>query len=163
MFRTLRSFIHQLFSLYTANVSRGRIESEIERASCFLEGHAPHRVRVYHRGFDVAVSEKLLDGSDVEVRLEQMAREAVAKRVGGGALADPGLPDRPLDGLLHLRFMEIIPPKLTSRRDAGQLHGRKKPLPDEILCCVRIFFFQPIDEEDTCIAPIQILLVKRFE
>jgi len=62
-------------------------------------------MRIDRGGSETAVPRQLLNGSDVEVRLEQMAGETVAKGVGRGPLADPGLPDGFPDRLWGLRFM----------------------------------------------------------
>jgi hypothetical protein len=68
----------------------------------------------------------------------------VAKRVSRRPLGDPGLSHRLLDRLLHLRFMQIIPPKLPRRRNARQLEGGEEPLPDEILHRMGVFLFQGV-------------------
>jgi hypothetical protein len=53
----------------------------------------------------IAVRQQLLDGSEAEVRLEQVTGEAVAERVGRRSFADPGLPDGFPDRFLYLTFM----------------------------------------------------------
>jgi hypothetical protein len=55
---------------------------EIERTFRLLDGYAPHGMRVYHCGSHIAVAKQLLNRADVIVGLQQMAGEAVAKRVG---------------------------------------------------------------------------------
>ena len=52
--------------------------SEVERAFGLLEGHALHRVGVYHGGPNISMPKKLLDRPNVIVRLEQVTGEAVA-------------------------------------------------------------------------------------
>jgi hypothetical protein len=67
--------------------------SEIERAFRLFHGPARHAVGVDHRGPDVGVPQKRLDGADVVVGLQQVRCKAVAEGVGGDALRDLGLPD----------------------------------------------------------------------
>ena len=57
-------------------------------------GLALHGVGVNHGCSDIAVAQKLLNGPDVVVGLEEVTGKAVAAGVGGDPLDQPGLADR---------------------------------------------------------------------
>jgi len=52
--------------------------------------------------------------------------------------------DRLFNRFLYVRFMQIIPPVFSRRRNMGQLSGREKPLPDKLLGRILIFFLQGV-------------------
>ena len=56
--------------------------SEIKWAFGLFDGDALHRMGIDHRRSDIAVSESLLNRPDIIIGLEQVARKAVAKRMG---------------------------------------------------------------------------------
>jgi hypothetical protein len=78
---------------------------KIERAYCFLDVDAFHGVGVVHDGFQIAVTEQLLNRANIDVRLQEMAGKTVVKGVSRGPLAEGGLSHRLLDRLLHHGFM----------------------------------------------------------
>jgi hypothetical protein len=59
--------------------------------------------------------------------------------------------------------MQVISAKVSGRWSTGQLHCRKKPLPDEILGGIGVLPLQGIYKKDARIAPIQVPLVKVLE
>jgi hypothetical protein len=67
-----------------------------------------HDVKVDHGGFDVCVSPKRLNHTDVGAGFEQMRRERMAHRVAGGSLGDPRLPDSLLHVALHGSLVEVV-------------------------------------------------------
>jgi hypothetical protein len=56
--------------------------SEIKWAFGLFHGDTLHRMGIDHRRSDIAVSESFLNCPDIIIGLEQVARKAVAKRVG---------------------------------------------------------------------------------
>ncbi len=69
-------------------------------------------VRVDHRRTDVPVPEQLLDRPDVVPRLQQVRREGVTERVTRRRPGNPSRPGRLLDGSLHHRLVQMVPPPL---------------------------------------------------
>ena len=95
-------------------------------------------MRVDHGGADVAVAEKLLDGPDIPVILEQVSREGVTQRVSGRAHRDPCTPHGVLDGPLHDRLVQMMPSPLACHSVDVVARGRKHPLPGPLAARVRI-------------------------
>jgi hypothetical protein len=79
-------------------------------AVSLFHGATLRRIRIDHRRADSAVSESRLKGPDSIMCLEHVTHDAVAKRVGGGALRNPGVPTRVLTRLVRRRSMQRIPP-----------------------------------------------------
>jgi hypothetical protein len=67
-----------------------------------------HDVKVDHGGFDVCVSHKRLNHTDVGAGFEQMCRERMAHRVASGTFRNPGLADCILDLALHGGFVQVV-------------------------------------------------------
>lgn len=121
---------------------------KIQRTLHFFDSPAWHTVGVNHRRPDIGMAEKHLDRADVVICLKQVRGKRVAKGVGGDAFRELRPPDGLVKRQLDVCFMKMIPPQLLSIRHVGQRLLRKKPLPDEILCGFRIFFFR-VDLRET--------------
>ena len=73
------------------------------------EGAAVEDVGVDHGSGDVAVTEELLDGSDVVAGLEEMGGEAVPEGVAGGGFRELGGPAGGMECALEDGFVEMVP------------------------------------------------------
>ena len=62
-----------------------------------------------HRRSDVGMAEQSLNGADIVIGLQQMGGEAVSEGVRGDPLDDPGLLHRLLNGVLDMRFVQMVP------------------------------------------------------
>ena len=71
--------------------------SEIKGAFCLFYGLARDTMGIDHGGLHVAVAKKLLDGPNVEIRLQEVGSKAVAKGVG----SDPFSEISPAHGLVE--------------------------------------------------------------
>ena len=89
-------------------------------------------MRINHGGSDIAVAEQFLDGADVVIGLQQVARKTVPKRMRRRPLADPRRFHGPLDGFLHMRLVQMITPVFPGCLNISQLPGREKPLPGKL-------------------------------
>ena len=116
---------------------------KIKGALGFFDGRAFNGMRIYHGGPDITVTQKLLDGADVVVGLQQMAGKTVAKRMGRCALWYFGRVDGPLDCFLDVGLMKIIASVLIFVRDECHRFCGKKPLPNEFPGGIFIFFLNP--------------------
>jgi hypothetical protein len=86
-------------------------------------------VRVDHGSADITVAEKLLDGPDVVVVLQQVGGEGVAEGVARGGLGETGGADRVLHGALEDRFVEMVAATLAGEPVHVQPRGREDSLP----------------------------------
>ena len=87
-------------------------------------------MRIDHRCLHIAVTKKLLDGSDVGTALERVGGESVAKGVAVGRFADPGSSDRGANRPLNDRGVEMMPPLFTHLSIAPTRDLREHPLPN---------------------------------
>jgi hypothetical protein len=71
-------------------------------------------MRVDHRRLKAAVSEKLLNRADVGPVFKQVRGERMTQRVARGALRNPARAHRLTYSSLNCRFMDVMPPALTS-------------------------------------------------
>ena len=82
-------------------------------------GLALDGVGVDHGGSDISVAQKLLDGPDVVVGLQEVAGKAVPEGVGGNPLWDLRLSHCMSNRLLHVGFMQMIPFSLAGLENMG--------------------------------------------
>ena len=133
---------------------------KIKRALGFFDGRGFNRMRINHGGSDITVAQKLLNGADVVVGLQQMAGKTVAKRVGRCALWYFGRVDGPLDLFLDVGFMKIITSVLIFVRDECHRFCGKKPLPNEFPGGIFIFFLNPVRQKNAGIPCFEIFLMQ---
>ena len=117
-------------------------------------------MRINHGGSDITVTQKLLNGADVVVGLQQMAGKTVAKRMGRCALWYFSCVDGPLDCFLDMGFMEIIASVFFFVRDECQRLCREKPLPGKFPGGIFIFFLNAVWKKRAGIAGFEILLMQ---
>src|SRR5688572_12661659 len=98
-----------------------------------------HHMRVNHRRRHVFVAEKILNGSDIALLLQQMSREAMPQRVAGGTLLHSRQPHRSLHRPLHRHLVHMMPPDDSRSWIRGTLGRGKRPLPDPFPIRIRIF------------------------
>src|SRR5262245_3514558 len=91
-----------------------RLSSQVHpiRGALDRGGPAVQDVRVDHGGAHVSVAEKLLDGPDVPIVLEQVCCEGMTQRMTGRALWNPRVPHGVFDGALHDGLVQMMAPPL---------------------------------------------------
>src|SRR5206468_1488652 len=102
----------------------------VDRASHTQPPTIQH-MRVYHRGRDVAVAQKLLNRADIVPRLEQMRRKRVPQGMTARILGNPARPERFLERALHHRLVQMMSASLRSNSllllSAGGSYGLLGP------------------------------------
>ena len=115
---------------------------KIKRTFCIFNRLAFDRVGINHGCSDITVSQQFLNRSDIVIGLQKVTGETVAKGMGRGPLGDFSPAHAPFYGLLDMGVMEMIALVLFCLRDKGQGLCWKKPLPDQFLGGIFVFFLQ---------------------
>ncbi len=107
--------------MQTNRVLRGharRIPSalEVERAFRFLHGPDRDAVGVYHGRFQACVAQKLLNHTNVVIRLQEMGCEGVAEGVAGDSFRDFRLANGWIECSLKVGFVEMPASPLSGLR-----------------------------------------------
>jgi hypothetical protein len=131
----------------------------IERAA-YAQTAAVEHVGVDHRGFDIAMAEKLLDGADVVAILQQMGGEAVAESVTGDAFGEGGQVRGLVDGALEPGGTKVVTADVTRARIGRQARGGESELPDPIAAGRGEFAVEGVGEEDKPLAGLHIAMVE---
>lgn len=116
-------------------------KSEIQRTFRLFDGLALNSMGVNHRSPDIAVSQQLLNRTNIIIGLQQMAGKTLPEGVGGSPFSKLSLIDRPFYRFLDMGFMQMISPVFPCLFLFCQLFGGKKPLPDKLpkyLCFLNI-------------------------
>jgi len=98
------------------------------------------------------MAKKRLNRADVIICLQQVCGKRMPEGMGSDALGELCSPDSIVKGLLDVSCMQMISPQLLCIRHVGQRQLRKKTLPDKLLTGFRIFFFELIFKQHTCVA-----------
>jgi hypothetical protein len=101
------------------------------------EGATVEDVGVDHGGRDVAVTEKLLDGSDVVAGLEEVGGEAVPEGVAGGRFGEVSGLTTGVEGALEDCFVEVVASEPTGVITVVAT-CREDPLPRPFAFCKRV-------------------------
>ena len=87
---------------------------------------------VDHGGFDAAVTEELLDGSDVGAGFEEVGGEGVAEGVASDSLGELGGGGGGADGALSDGLVEVVTAVALGRFVPVGSGGGEEPLPGEL-------------------------------
>lgn len=101
---------------------------KIQRAFSYFNRHTGHRVGVDHDCFQIAVAEQFLNGAKIDVGLQKMTGEAVAKRMHRRTL--------------HMSFVQMPTPVVFTSGHQSQRFGGEQPLSRKFLGCIFIFHIQ---------------------
>ena len=100
--------------------------------------HVPHDMGVDHGCFDILVSQKGLDFTDVDAIHEEMSGETVTQCVNGRLLRNASLSCGCSHSLLDGRFIHVMTPDYSASGIHGQLRRGENILPGPVLWGVRI-------------------------
>ena len=90
-------------------------------------------MRIAHRRFDIAVAQKLLDGSNVRPVFEQMRGKRMTKRVTGSSFCQTSQHHGISDSLLHERFVNMMAALFLRLEIVPSVLLGKDPLPAPVL------------------------------
>ena len=82
-----------------------------------------------HCGFDIPVSEELLDRPDIVAGFEEVRGEGMAERVASRPGSQAGLDHSVADGSLDERFVNVVAPLLAGLRTSPPMFLGEDPLP----------------------------------
>jgi hypothetical protein len=112
-----------------------------------------------HRGFDVAMPQQLLDGSNVRAAFEQVPGKRMAERMARSSFCETshrhGIPD----GFLHQGFVNVMAALLLSPGVHPSVFLGKDPLPEPVFRRVGILSVKGIRKLDTAPTIGKILLM----
>jgi len=86
-------------------------------------------VGVDHRGFDVLVTQELLDRPNIIAIFDQVGGERVPERVAARRPRDSDVAHRLLHGSLHHGLVQVMTPLDMRPRVVTPMVGREDPLP----------------------------------
>ena len=99
--------------------------------------------------------EQVLDNTYIVAGLEQVGGKGVTKDVTGDFFGDFCLADSIIERPLQIGFMEMIAPPFTVLRHRKSSH-RKKPLVDELLRSLGIFYFNGVIQKHSVVTLRQV-------
>lgn len=84
---------------------------------------------VNHRGFNILVTQQILNGADVLAVLDQVGGEGVAECVAGDALFDTSEHGCTVDGFLQCAGADVMALGQSAAWICGELRGGEEELP----------------------------------
>src|SRR5664280_2099366 len=97
-----------------------------------------HHVRVYLCCFHVPMTQQLLDGPDIIVRLQQVSRKGVPQHVRSHAFVQVGFPSCDLNGDLKGAIQHMMSSLASTPRIQTQLLVRPYPIPLPFFTCLLV-------------------------
>ena len=150
----------------TANVVQKAVRtarSQIVQRAFDYPLHRPRQLRVNFCGPHITVSQKLLNRTEVHPAKKQMGREAVAQRVGGDPLLDPGRFRCAFQLPRNANLVEMMAPEHAAPGIGGTCWGRKEPEPRPGHGSRRVLAFQGSREINSREPGLAVFLMDQFD
>jgi hypothetical protein len=135
------------------------VSRSVERATY---GFRPlvENVGIDHRGADVLMAEKLLDGTDVVAGFEEMGSEAVAESMAAGGFGDPSGSNGRGDGPLQRVLVDVVASDLPGTWIGGAAFRGEDILPAPLTSRAWVLSLERVREVDGAEAVAQIGVMK---
>ena len=133
------------------------IQRALDRPGAFLK-----HVGVDHGGFDILVTEKFLDSTDVVAILEKLGGKSMTEGVRADTFGNRSLVGGVPYRVLQYTFIQVMPPDNSGKRIHGALRGWEYVLPTPFPAGIWIFYIQGIWQGYLAIALMQILVMQGF-